>query len=60
MAGRHGFTVSLLVGEPAFGTGSPADDQVEIGVLLGSAVSALLAAVVLRLRNRQAGDAERA
>jgi NhaA family Na+:H+ antiporter len=61
LLGGVGFTVSLLVGELAFGTGSPADDQVKIGVLLGSAVSALLAAVVLRLRNRHhrlAGDAE--
>jgi NhaA family Na+:H+ antiporter len=63
LLGGIGFTVSLLVGELAFGTGSPADDQVKIGVLLGSAVSALLAAVVLRLRNRhhrRAGDAESA
>ena len=47
-----GFTVSLLIGELAFGAGTPADDRVKVGVLLGSAVSALLAAVVLRVRNR--------
>jgi NhaA family Na+:H+ antiporter len=52
LLGGVGFTVSLLIGELAFGMGSPADDQVKVGVLLGSAVSALLAAVVLRLRNR--------
>ena len=46
-----GFTVSLLIGELAFGTGSPADDHVKVGVLLGSLVSALLATVVLRVRN---------
>jgi Na+:H+ antiporter, NhaA family len=46
-----GFTVSLLIGELAFGTGSAADDHVKIGVLLGSLVSALLATVVLRVRN---------
>ncbi|HZG91028.1 MAG TPA: Na+/H+ antiporter NhaA [Pseudonocardia sp.] len=46
-----GFTVSLLIGELAFGPGTPADDQVKIGVLLGSLVSALLATVVLRIRN---------
>ncbi|TCK22906.1 Na+/H+ antiporter NhaA [Pseudonocardia endophytica] len=46
-----GFTVSLLIGELAFGAGSPADDHVKIGVLLGSLVSALLATVVLRIRN---------
>ncbi len=46
-----GFTVSLLIGELAFGPGTAADDQVKIGVLLGSLVSALLATVVLRIRN---------
>jgi NhaA family Na+:H+ antiporter len=47
-----GFTVSLLIGELAFGAGSEADDHVKIGVLLGSLLSALLATVVLRIRNR--------
>ncbi|MGH3876552.1 MAG: Na+/H+ antiporter NhaA [Actinophytocola sp.] len=47
-----GFTVSLLIGELAFGTGSDWDADVKIGVLLGSATAALLAAVVLRTRNR--------
>jgi NhaA family Na+:H+ antiporter len=47
-----GFTVSLLIGELAFGAGSPRDDHVKIGVLSGSLLAALLAAVVLRLRNR--------
>ncbi|MDE9366971.1 Na+/H+ antiporter NhaA [Luteipulveratus sp. YIM 133132] len=46
-----GFTVSLLIGELAFGTGSAADEHVKIGVLVGSVLAALLAAVVLRLRN---------
>jgi Na+:H+ antiporter, NhaA family len=46
-----GFTVSLLIGELAFGAGSQADDHVKIGVLLGSLAAALLAAVVLRIRN---------
>lgn len=46
-----GFTVSLLIGELAFGAGSERDDHVKIGVLLGSLLSALLAAVVLRIRN---------
>jgi Na+:H+ antiporter, NhaA family len=46
-----GFTVSLLIGELAFGTGSERDDHVKIGVLLGSLLSALLATVVLRIRN---------
>ncbi|OLM01020.1 Na+/H+ antiporter NhaA type [Pseudonocardia sp. Ae406_Ps2] len=46
-----GFTVSLLVGELAFGTGTPQDDHVKIGVLGGSLLAALLATVVLRTRN---------
>ncbi|MGH3930420.1 MAG: Na+/H+ antiporter NhaA [Pseudonocardiaceae bacterium] len=47
-----GFTVSLLIGELAFEAGSERDDHVKIGVLLGSLLSALLATVVLRIRNR--------
>jgi NhaA family Na+:H+ antiporter len=47
-----GFTVSLLVGELAFGTGSPRDEHVKVAVLAGSVLSALLATVVLRTRNR--------
>jgi NhaA family Na+:H+ antiporter len=46
-----GFTVSLLIGELAFGAGSAADEHVKVGVLLGSVVAAALAAVVLRARN---------
>ena len=46
-----GFTVSLLIGELAFGPDSARDDHVKVGVLLGSLVAALLASVVLRLRN---------
>jgi NhaA family Na+:H+ antiporter len=48
-----GFTVSLLIGELAFGAGSARDQHVKIGVLTGSLVSALLATVVLRVRNRR-------
>jgi NhaA family Na+:H+ antiporter len=47
-----GFTVSLLVGELAFGVGSERDDRVKVAVLAGSLLAALLAAVILRLRNR--------
>jgi NhaA family Na+:H+ antiporter len=47
-----GFTVSLLIGELAFGQGSERDDHVKVGVLVGSLSAALLASVVLRLRNR--------
>jgi NhaA family Na+:H+ antiporter len=47
-----GFTVSLLVGELAFGVGSPRDDHVKLAVLTGSLVAAVLASIALRLRNR--------
>jgi Na+:H+ antiporter, NhaA family len=47
-----GFTVSLLVGELAFGAGSPRGEHVKLAVLLGSLIAAVLAAVVLRTRNR--------
>ena len=46
-----GFTVSLLIGELAFGPDSPSDDHVKVGVLVGSLCAALLAAVILRMRN---------
>ena len=52
MLGGIGFTVSLLIGELAFGTGSERDDHVKVGVLLGSLLSALLASALLRARNR--------
>jgi NhaA family Na+:H+ antiporter len=44
-----GFTVSLLIGELAFGVGQ--DEHVKVAVLAGSVAAALLAAVILRLRN---------
>jgi NhaA family Na+:H+ antiporter len=47
-----GFTVSLLIGELAFGIGGERDGHVKIAVLTGSLVAALLAAGVLRMRNR--------
>jgi NhaA family Na+:H+ antiporter len=47
-----GFTVSLLIGELAFGQGSEREDHVKVGVLVGSLAAAVLASVVLRLRNR--------
>ncbi|ROT29877.1 Na+/H+ antiporter NhaA [Micromonospora sp. HM5-17] len=51
LLGGIGFTVSLLIGELAFGTGSPADGQVKAAVLAGSLTSALLASAVLAFRN---------
>ncbi|MBL6278088.1 Na+/H+ antiporter NhaA [Micromonospora fiedleri] len=47
-----GFTVSLLIGELAFGAGSEAGANVKAAVLAGSLISALLASVVLVRRNR--------
>ena len=52
MLGGIGFTVSLLIGELAFGFGTEQDNHVKVAVLVGSVVAALLAAVVLRLRDR--------
>jgi Na+:H+ antiporter, NhaA family len=46
-----GFTVSLLIGELAFGYGTEAGADAKIGVLAGSVVAALLAAAVLLSRN---------
>jgi Na+:H+ antiporter, NhaA family len=46
-----GFTVSLLIGELAFGLGSERDGRAKIAVLAGSVLAAVLAAVVLRLRD---------
>lgn len=48
-----GFTVSLLIGELAYGVGSQTDEYVKVGVLMGSLISALGAAVILRSRNRK-------
>jgi NhaA family Na+:H+ antiporter len=52
MLGGIGFTVSLLIGDLAFGPESTHYDPVKVGVLLGSVLSALLATLVLRARNR--------
>lgn len=52
LLGGIGFTVSLLVGELAF-TGDPTHvDHVRIGVLCGTITAAILATIVLRVRNR--------
>jgi Na+:H+ antiporter, NhaA family len=61
MLGGVGFTVSLLVGGLAFGDGSATDEHVKVGVLCGSVLAAVLAAVVLRARNgvyRRLAEAE--
>ncbi|MGL4745992.1 MAG: Na+/H+ antiporter NhaA [Dermatophilaceae bacterium] len=46
-----GFTVSLLIGDLAYGDGSDRADHVKVAVLTGSLCAAGLAAVVLRVRN---------
>jgi Na+:H+ antiporter, NhaA family len=46
-----GFTVSLLIGELAYGAGSERDEHVKVGVLIGSLLAALIGALILRLRN---------
>ena len=52
LLGGIGFTVSLLIGELAFGPGSVRDEHVKVGVLVGTLAAALVATVLLRLRNR--------
>jgi Na+:H+ antiporter, NhaA family len=52
LLGGIGFTVSLLIGELAFGPGSVRDEHAKVGVLVGTVTAAVLAAVLLRLRNR--------
>lgn len=57
-----GFTVSLLIGDLAFGAGSTTDGRVKAAVLLGSVISAGLAAAVLVRRNatyRRVAERER-
>jgi Na+:H+ antiporter, NhaA family len=53
LLGGIGFTVSLLIGELAFGAGTPRDEHVKVGVLAGTLLAALLAAVLLRARDRR-------
>ena len=47
-----GFTVSLLIGELAYGSGSAREEHVKLAVLVGSVTAAALAAMVLHRRNR--------
>ena len=51
LLGGIGFTVSLLISELAFGAGSLRDEHAKVGVLVGTLTAALLASVLLRLRN---------
>ncbi|MEV4537353.1 Na+/H+ antiporter NhaA [Asanoa sp. NPDC049518] len=47
-----GFTVSLLIGELAFGAGTDRDADAKLGILVGSVLAAAAATVLLRTRNR--------
>jgi len=47
-----GFTVSLLIGDLAFGAGASWGADAKIGALLGLLIAGLLATLVLRTRNR--------
>jgi NhaA family Na+:H+ antiporter len=46
-----GFTVSLLIGDLAFGPGSATDDHVKIGVLTGSTIAAIAGGWMLHDRH---------
>jgi Na+:H+ antiporter, NhaA family len=60
LLGELGFTVSLLIGELAFGAGSERDNHVKLAVLIGSLLPATLVTVVLRIRNGVDGRIEEA
>lgn len=48
-----GFTVSLLIGELAFGAGSPHDEHLKVAILLASTTAAVLGGAALAWRDRQ-------
>lgn len=48
-----GFTVSLLVSDLAYGSGSANDDHAKVAILVGSLTAAILGALVLAARNRR-------
>jgi NhaA family Na+:H+ antiporter len=51
--GGMGFTVSLLIAELSFGISGVLADNAKIGVLVGSGVAAIIAAILLGARNRR-------
>jgi Na+:H+ antiporter, NhaA family len=53
LLGGIGFTVSLLITELAYGAESASYDHAKVGILAGTVAAALLATVLLRLRNRR-------
>ncbi|MEU9718854.1 Na+/H+ antiporter NhaA [Streptomyces sp. NPDC047976] len=48
-----GFTVSLLIGELAFAGDEVLTDEVKAAVLIGSLIAAIIASVMLKLRDRK-------
>ncbi|MCS7481906.1 Na+/H+ antiporter NhaA [Umezawaea endophytica] len=52
MLGGIGFTMSLLIGDLAFGAGSESDEHAKVAILIGSLLAGLIATVILRARNR--------
>jgi NhaA family Na+:H+ antiporter len=53
LLGGMGFTVSLLITELAYGAESESYDHAKVGILAGTVLAAVMAAVILRLRNRR-------
>lgn len=55
-----GFTVSLLIGELAFGAGSPHDEHLKVAILVASATAAVLGGTALAWRDRHHRQAQEA
>ena len=55
-----GFTVSLLVNDLSFAPGSEHNDHAKVAILAASVTAALLASILLRLRNRHYRQVEEA
>ena len=53
LLGGMGFTVSLLITELAYVDDPESFDHAKVGILFGTLLAALLAAVILRMRNRR-------
>jgi NhaA family Na+:H+ antiporter len=53
LLGGMGFTVSLLITELAYGAESQSYDHAKVGILAGTLLAAVLATIILRLRNRR-------
>lgn len=52
VTGGIGFTVSMLVAELSFETGSPHIEDSKIGIMIGSLTAAVLGAIILSIRNK--------